>query len=183
MAPLVIAIIMFAKPLLYLWVGRDFAENSALVLQFLAIGVFVTSIGSVPYTVLQAIGRPDVTAKIHLVELPIYLVMIMTLPLIMGLTGVALSWTVRSLGDALIMSWSARRHTSARLGNEQESPVRMLIFVGGVLVTAYVLASFESMTFKISAYLTAVSVMAILSWKFWMLPPDRQFLRQLVKST
>jgi len=52
--------------------GHEFAENSTVVLRILSVGVFVNCFAHVPYCFLQALGRPDATAKLFLVELAPY---------------------------------------------------------------------------------------------------------------
>jgi len=42
-------------------------------LQWLAVGVFINSLAYVPFSLLQGVGRPDLTATLHLIELPLYL--------------------------------------------------------------------------------------------------------------
>ena len=66
-------VILFAKNILLLWLGNSFAEHSVLVLQILSAGVLINSIAHVPYNLIQGIGRPDLTAKFHLIELPFYI--------------------------------------------------------------------------------------------------------------
>ena len=55
-----------------LWIGAAFARESAPILQWLAAGIFVNSAAQVAYTAVQGTGRPDLTAKLHIVELPLY---------------------------------------------------------------------------------------------------------------
>ncbi len=107
--PLVIFLILSAEPLLYLWLGTEFAVNSTGVLQLLAVGVLVNSIAMVPYTALQAIGRPDITAKLHMVELPIYLLMIWVFTKQMGIEGVALAWVLRVTIDGAMLLYFLHR--------------------------------------------------------------------------
>src|SRR4029077_10279948 len=74
--PLTLLIVMFAREGLTLWLGADFASHSTQILQWLAAGVFLNSLALVPFTLVQGVGRPDVTAKLHLLELPIYMVVL-----------------------------------------------------------------------------------------------------------
>lgn len=50
--PIVLTIVMFAYEGLNLWLGSDFANNSYLVLQLLAIGVFINSLANVPFGIV-----------------------------------------------------------------------------------------------------------------------------------
>ena len=71
--PIVLVVMLFAPEILNLWLGADFAAHSSTVLRWLAIGVFINSLALVPATLIQGSGRPDATAKVHALELPLYL--------------------------------------------------------------------------------------------------------------
>ena len=71
--PAVLLVIAFAHEGLSLWVGETMASHSAVVLRWLAVGVFMNGVVQVPFATIQAAGRPDLTARIHLIELPLYL--------------------------------------------------------------------------------------------------------------
>ena len=108
-APVVLVVIVLAKPGLALWVGPAFAEKSAPVLQILSVGILVNSLTTVPFSVLQAMRRADLTAKIHLAELPVYLVLLAVLVQRFGIVGAAAAWLVRVVIDLALITWAARR--------------------------------------------------------------------------
>ena len=101
--PIVLIIITFAYEGLDLWIGSDFANNSYLVLQLLAIGVFLNSLANVPFGLIQSAGRPDLTAKLHIVELPFYLLILWWLLSEYGIVGVAVAWVLRVAVDSFIL--------------------------------------------------------------------------------
>jgi O-antigen/teichoic acid export membrane protein len=101
-APTVLVII-FARNVLSIWLGASYAEHSAVALQVLAAGVFVNSIAHLPYSYLQGVGRPDLTAKYHLAEVPIYLIAVYFLVSWYGVSGAAMAWSVRVMLDAVLL--------------------------------------------------------------------------------
>lgn len=101
--PIVLLIVAFAREGLGAWLGGEFAENSGGVLQYLAVGLFLNSLAHVPYALIQAVGRPDVTAKLHLIELPLYLPLLWLLSSRMGIEGVAVAWLLRAGVDMLFL--------------------------------------------------------------------------------
>ncbi|SMO50941.1 flippase [Fodinibius sediminis] len=109
MVPIVTFLILTAEPLLYYWLGSEFAENSTLVLQILAAGVLINSIAMVPSTAIQAVGRPDIRAKLHMVELPIYLALIWFLARSIGVVGVAVAWVLRVAIDGAMLLYFCNR--------------------------------------------------------------------------
>jgi O-antigen/teichoic acid export membrane protein len=70
--PAALVLVFFARPILTLWLGAKFAGEGALVLQILAVGVLINSLANVPYNLLRGIGHPDLTAKFHLLEVPLH---------------------------------------------------------------------------------------------------------------
>ncbi|MBN8614580.1 MAG: oligosaccharide flippase family protein [Deltaproteobacteria bacterium] len=103
LAPLVILVIAYGRDLLRAWLGEAFTDDSVLVLQILAVGVLANSLASVPYSLLHARGRPDVTAKFHLIELAIHAVVVWALVSAWGIPGAALAWTIRVSLDAVLL--------------------------------------------------------------------------------
>jgi O-antigen/teichoic acid export membrane protein len=106
--PLMLCTVALAQDGLKLWLGPEFAQHSFRVLQWLAVGVFVNSLAQVPFAFLQSVGRPDLTAKLHLIELPIYLSLLWWLISARGIEGAAIAWTVRVALDALCLFWLAK---------------------------------------------------------------------------
>jgi O-antigen/teichoic acid export membrane protein len=101
--PFVLIIVTFSHEGLSLWLGSEFASNSTLVLQLLAIGVLINSCALVPFGMVQGAGRPDLTAKLHLIELPFYLLFLWWLLDVYGIVGAAIAWVVRVAIDALFL--------------------------------------------------------------------------------
>ena len=91
----VLGIIFFAEPGLALWLGPDFAENSVVIIRLLAVGVLVNSIAQGSAVLIQASGRPAITAKLHLAEIFPYITYLWLLVERYGMTGAALAWLTR----------------------------------------------------------------------------------------
>jgi O-antigen/teichoic acid export membrane protein len=128
--PIVLLIIVFGQDGLKLWLGADFAQHSPRVLQLIGIGVFINSLASVPFAFLQGIGRPDLTGKLNLIELPFYLLSVWGLTKFRGIEGTALAWTLRMTVDGVALFF-----LSAKIVPESAAAVRRtaLIMVGAVL--------------------------------------------------
>jgi O-antigen/teichoic acid export membrane protein len=104
LAPISLVLVVFARQIVLLWLGPDFAAKSAVVLQILAIGVLVNSFAHVPYCFLQALGRPKVTAILFLLELPPYTAFAWWMIRHAGIAGAATAWSVRvTIEVALLM--------------------------------------------------------------------------------
>lgn len=107
--PLAVVVLMFAAPLLELWLGSEYAETSALILQILVVGFALNAFAQVPFSAIQARGQSYLTAKIQLFEVVPYIALLYILASEYGAVGVAVSWTTRIGVDLLVMEFFARR--------------------------------------------------------------------------
>ena len=107
--PVVLVITAFAHEGLRWWLGDEFAQHSSPVLQCLAIGVFINSLAQLFATLVQGVGRPDLTAKLHVLELPIYLPSLWWVIHSYGVIGAAMVWTGRVALDGVLLFWLSRR--------------------------------------------------------------------------
>jgi O-antigen/teichoic acid export membrane protein len=73
MTPIILAGLFILEPFLNLWVGSAIAAEVALVGKLLFLSYWGNALGLVPYTRLQAGGRPDLVAKVLAVQVPFYL--------------------------------------------------------------------------------------------------------------
>lgn len=108
-SPVFVLVVVFARDILRLWLGPDLAAPSTAVLQVLAVGAAVQVFGAVLSSIVQGVGRPDVTAKVHLLEVPVYLGTVWWLAGAHGIAGVALAWSARHAVDALLLAWVVGR--------------------------------------------------------------------------
>ncbi len=126
MFPIIALITLFSSDLLLIWLGQEFAENSYQVLNWLALGVYINAFARMPYSLIQSAGRPDITAKIHLLELPFYLLLLVLLLIEMGIIGAAIVWTLRIAIDTLLLFYFAS-HCVPDLKNTQYRAFTLLI--------------------------------------------------------
>jgi len=106
--PITLGIISFASDGLNVWLGQEFAQNSTPVMQWLAIGVLINGLSQVPFALIQGVGRPEITAKFHLFELPFYAVLLWQLTHLFGIAGAAYAWVTRVVIDTIFLFWAAR---------------------------------------------------------------------------
>ena len=110
--PVTLAIVTFAQEGLDLWLGPEFATNSEVVMQWLAVGVLISSLNQIPIGLVQS-GRPDLTAKLALIELPLYLAGFLLLLDGFGIEGAAAAWAARAAVEGLVLLLMVRRLSPA----------------------------------------------------------------------
>lgn len=117
LAPVSVILVLFARPIIGVWLGPGFVNKSATALQLLTVGVFINCFAHVPYSFLQALGRPDAAAKLFLLELVPYAALVWWMVGHYGVPGAAFGWSVRVTIEVLLLLWVARRLLSLSARN------------------------------------------------------------------
>ncbi len=106
-APVMVAIFA-VYPFFDLWIGRTIGPQSAEVGVLIILGFWINAFAVVPYSWLQAVGRPDVVTKLLLVQIPPYLLLLYLAMKQFGLVGSAALFAVRCAIDFAMMALAAR---------------------------------------------------------------------------
>lgn len=103
--PICMLVAVFAPDVFAVWLpdGDVFAAKSALVIRCLSIGVFVHGLARVAWFFVQAAGRPELSAKLHIAEVPLYLLAAYALIGPYGVKGAACVWALRCGIDFLLL--------------------------------------------------------------------------------
>jgi O-antigen/teichoic acid export membrane protein len=118
-----VALVIFADFVLRFWLGPEYAEHSTWAMRILSVGVLINSLVTVPYAALQGGGRPDLTGKFHLLELPVYVVTAWFLISLWGVTGAAAAWSARVALDGALLFWASRRILGVSRRSFQEAGI------------------------------------------------------------
>lgn len=178
--PVVLVITVFAHEGLQWWLGDDFAWHSTPVLQLLGIGVFINSLAMVFITLILGVGRPELSAKLHLLELPIYLPVLWWAIHNYGIEGAAIAWVGRVALDAVLLFWLSTGLLGANTVLFKRMTVGMLAALGGLatpmLVDRFISkAEMSSLIMVVFIFVTWLAVLApderirIKSWVRWII--------------
>jgi O-antigen/teichoic acid export membrane protein len=167
--PAVALIVLLAPEGLTWWLDPAFAANSAPVLRWLAVGVFANSLGQIPFGFVQSVGRPDLTARLHAIELPLYLLTLMGLLHAWGITGAAVAWTARVTADAVCLFVMAAH----RLPRRAPAPGRLLLAAAGGAAVVAMAAVPQPLWLKSVDALAGLALAAVVGWR-WLLAPDER---------
>jgi O-antigen/teichoic acid export membrane protein len=177
MGPPLLLIAVFSRDILLSWLGPVFAQHGAMPLRILALAIFLSSIGLVPYGLLQGAGRPDITAIFHLVELPLHLALVWMLVSRFGLTGAAISVVLRVFLDTTLILWACDRVGLASLRVVHDRGLTKSV-MGLLLITAFCftpLARTGSLTRQVCVAIVLCMAYLLSQW-FWSLDSrDRAF--------
>jgi len=167
--PVVVGGIAAAEALLSLYIGSDFAHEATTVTQLLLLGAFAACIAQVPFTVLQACSRSDLTAKRHAVQLVVYVPAVIGMTWQFGINGTAATWLLWAVSDAMLLFVMVRRSIALVVAPTPWIPV----FLGGTVMLA--LAFMISNTFEGWSAIGAAGSLATLSAIFlWFILSDTE---------
>lgn len=179
LAPVVVCTLMLAQLFLGLWLGAEFAANSRGVFQILSVGVLFNSLAVVPFTAIHAAGRADLSAKAHLIELPLYLLTLWFLVGRFGIEGVALAWLLRVVLDYVLMFSIARRLFAGELGAGHGLAAGILMYSALFLSIAFLLSAIPYPAAWIPLGIFMAALAPYLVWRLILGPDDRTSLRKL----
>jgi len=170
--PLTLVIITFGSEGLRFWLGVIFAENSTRVLQWIASGVFMLSLGQVPYAMIQGAGRPDITATLHLIEFILYLPALVLFAMTYNIEGVAFVWMLRASVDMLCMYGLALRLLNAKLSDSKKR-----IIIGFIAFSfLFISSTFSGLLLKSIFFLMIFSLFVIFTWQHFLTLEEKELL-------
>lgn len=172
MLPFVILAVALARPGLSLWLGEAFAAESYRPLQILAVGVLLNGLAAVPFAFIQGLGRPDLTAKLHLLELPLYVALLWVLLASYGIVGAAVAWMIRVGLDLVLLYAIGRDLFPAEGGWERK-------LVGGFIAAVASLGGLlliDNPALLAGAAGVVVLVFGLLAWWHFIDGEERGFL-------
>lgn len=170
--PPVLLIIALAPEGLSLWLGPSFAAHSAAVLRWVAAATFLNCLAWTPYGLVQAAHRPDLTAKLHLAEIPFYLAMLWwTLPRY-GIEGAAVAYTTRVLADTVMLFIMA-----CRLLPVLASSLKQIGMLGSIALFALGVGAMPvDLAMKGFFLALTLTLFMIVSWTILLEPEERSFI-------
>jgi O-antigen/teichoic acid export membrane protein len=177
--PIVFILVSFAPEFLHLWLGAAFSANGSVVLRWIATGVFVNSLAQLPFVRIQSAGRPDITAKVAIAELPVYLGAVWLLTRKFGIEGTAIAWTGRIVLDAILYFFFAHR----LLPQRARYYGKLCIAMFGALGILFLATVPHYAAVRVAYFAAMLLIFGWASW-FWALEnEERWFFRSRVALT
>jgi O-antigen/teichoic acid export membrane protein len=185
--PVTFLIYVWTPEVLRVWIDDSFAEQASTPTRILLIGFLIGLLAPLSGALLSALGRPDVVAKIYLVELPINVAAVLVLVWAFGLAGAAVSFAIRSVLETValwIVVYKIVPLSPQAMHLIGRSGAQLGIVAGGMAVAAYLLrhsAVEEVSSVALSGVLIcSYSVLAVL---LLLDSRDRDFLRSVLRRS
>ncbi len=174
----------YSHDILRLWLGDPFAEKSAAIFKILALGIVVNSLAYVPFTLFQGVGRPDLPAKFHLIELPVYIFFLWFLTKTFGIVGAATAWFSRVTVDFfLLYFWSYKRYPNMAHVLRENKICHEIVLLMGFGAVLFLSNSFlHSLLIKGVFLFFCLAVLTLTVWRTIFDRSERIFLTSTVQK-
>jgi O-antigen/teichoic acid export membrane protein len=177
MYPFILLIVTFSYQGIEIWMGEEFAIQSSLILQLLAIGILMNSLSLIPNNFFQGIGKPKIPTLINLIEFPFYILMMWFSIKIYGIKGAALAFMIMAGIDASIMYFAAYKMSMIKLSSNYIVILFIIMIV--LLIVPFLMSGiFFKVIFAIGFLIIFISV----SWKYFLTTEEKLFFIQSVKK-
>jgi O-antigen/teichoic acid export membrane protein len=107
LTPLTVLTVLIMRPFLALWIDRKFATFAGSAGLVISASMWINGLAWVPASFLQARGRPDLTAKFHLIEIVPHIALLWLGLHMFGLIGGAWALLFRNTLDATLLFWKS----------------------------------------------------------------------------
>jgi len=183
LTPLTAVFVFFARDIMHLWLGGQFAENSTLVLQLTTLVFFFNAFAFVPFTSVQALGRPDLKAILDLVALPIYSAAAWWLIKNHGINGAAFAKLLITMLDCSALYVFASKLKAFSLRDCVSGPLlRAIVVSAGLLALVFAVERMHlKLLLAVPLVLLSFVGYALLFWALAVDDEDRSTISALRK--
>jgi len=176
--PGVLVLFFFSREILTIFFGIGFAQHGSAVMRWLLIGILMNGLAFIPYSLVQAANRPDLTAKFHIAEAPIYFLALFLLLPRFGVAGAAVAWTLRVTLDAAALFAAAAMilpTTRAVIGR-----IACLAVIASAVVAGG--AMLPRLEYRIVCAAAALLIYAVIGWYRVLDPTERAMLMEQIRG-
>lgn len=179
--PLLLLFWLFPHEILAAWVGAEAAAAGAPVLRLLALAFFLNAFAQIALAGIQGLGRPDLKAKLDLVQVPAFIGLSVWLIPRFGITGAAAAKLAVTVLDTAFLFAFANRLAARPLADAsalRRHPVIAVMLP--VLVTGLAAAAALSFQPRLLIALAAGGAVWVAVWRRALAPADRAAVRSML---
>lgn len=173
-----LVLVMLAPDILRIWLGPSFVEPSTLVMQVLAIAVFVNMLGQGAFTLIQGLGRADVTARLHLAELPFYALLLWIVLPRFGILGAAIAWSVRAIADTGLLLAAC----PALLPRTRATVTRMGMWLSATVAILWVGTLLPWTSARPAFTVVVAALWLVAAWRWLLTAEERQYPAKVITA-
>jgi O-antigen/teichoic acid export membrane protein len=166
--PLCFGLFVFGPNLLGVWLGPEFARAAGTAFRILSAGIFLSGLAVLPLALLYGAGRPDLPAKINLLQTAVHIPLTIVLVRAFGLTGAAIPVAIRCAEDLIAYEWASRRAVGRYTGGTEDGGLARRFWLPvTILAATFVVALSVLPSAPGGAVVIAIGGLAVYSWLCW----------------
>ena len=167
--PVCLTLFAFAPQILGFWLGREYGESAGTALRILTVGVFFGGLAHLPMALLYGSNRPDIPARIHVVQAILYVPLTFALVRSFGIDGAATAWMARNAADLVLYELASRRSLGIPAADSEEQARRNRLSIASLGLTAVLalaaMISQASWPIALILALAATTAYALHGWR------------------
>ena len=174
-------VFVFSSDILRIWLGQEFVVNSSALVHIFSLGIIFNFLAQVPFTYLQGIGRPDIPAKYHLMETPVYLIVLYLFITKIGLLGAVIAWCLRVIVDFFLLFYKSMELLPGKYIPESEKPYLQrlgLALIIAVVIFLIVQLKVHSIVFKSINIVLVTIIFMVTSYQYIIAPEEKVLFRR-----
>jgi O-antigen/teichoic acid export membrane protein len=146
-----------------------------VVLRLAAAGIFVNALSTLPFSLIQSAGRPDITAYVLMAELPPYLAALWFLTRHFGIEGTAMAWAGRLLVELAVVFGFSHRF----LPTTPKWLLRNSGVTAGALAILYGTTLPKLFGIKLAVDFVLLVAFVFVAWSWGLSPSERDFFTKI----
>lgn len=116
LTPVMFLIFVWGHAFLWFWISPRFAVQATIPLQILCLGMIVGLLAPISGSLIEAIGKPEIVAKLYMIEVPVNFALVYAFTKAGGVTGAAWSFSLRTVLETIVLLLIVYRMTPFSLG-------------------------------------------------------------------
>jgi O-antigen/teichoic acid export membrane protein len=107
--PLFLCITIFAKPILSVWMGAEFAENSWIILSLLSLASLVSTLTVVPNLLTMGLGYSRIIGLFSILTLIVYTILLPIFTKWGGVNGTAIAMLLATIPGIFLVAYETKK--------------------------------------------------------------------------
>ena len=169
MFPLCLGLFVFGPALIGVWLGPAFSQAAGPAFRILAVATFLAGLAILPLALLYGSGRPDLPAKINIVQTALHIPVTIIAVRSLGITGAGLAVAILRLEDLVFYEWATRRFIGVPAHDvEARSRERAWLLSASVLTLVFATAAVVTSASRVATIALVLVGLSAYGWFAWL---------------
>lgn len=181
--PVVIFLFVLTPDFLNLWIGREFSMKATNPMRILIIAIIINFIAHPPFVFLQAIGKPQIPAIFHLLELPLHIFFCVCFIKRWQIDGAAFAWLLRVILDTSFLVFFFKKEAGLLSKELFLSFINLSTIISVLMgILLWLIKVYFSLPFIIIYVLLSGVIYLLFIWNFLLPEEERESIKETISS-